>query len=124
MAVSAITTTLFLGGWRGPFVDVAPVLGPLYFIIKTVIVIFVLMWIRGTLPRFRIDQMLAFAWKVLVPAALANLLWVAVALKLPVPQAAQYGVMLVGNLAILGVALTLLGQSAKRYAKKHGFAGA
>ena len=124
MAVSAITTTLFLGGWRGPFVDAAPVLGPLYFIIKTVIVIFVLMWIRGTLPRFRIDQMLAFAWKVLVPAALANLLWVAVALKLPVPQAAQYGVMLVGNLAILGVALTLLGQSAKRYAKKHGFAGA
>ena len=124
MAVSAITTTLFLGGWRGPFAGAAPVLGPLYFIIKTVLVIFVLMWIRGTLPRFRIDQMLAFAWKVLVPAALANLLWVAAALKLPVPQAVQYAVMLVGNLAILGVTLTLLGQSAKQYAKRHGFAGA
>ena len=124
MAVSAITTTLFLGGWRGPFAGAAPVLGPLYFIIKTVIVIFVLMWIRGTLPRFRIDQMLAFAWKVLVPAALANLLWVAVALKLPVPQAVQYAVMLVGNLAILGVTLTLLGQSAKQHAKRHGLAGA
>lgn len=123
-AVSAITTTLFLGGWRGPFVGAAPVLGPLYFIAKTVIVIFVLMWIRGTLPRFRIDQMLAFAWKVLVPAALANLLWIAVALKLPAPQAAQYAVMLAGNLAILGATLTLLGQSAKRYAKQHGFASA
>ncbi len=124
MAVSAITTTLFLGGWRGPFAGAAPVLGPLYFIIKTVLVIFVLMWIRGTLPRFRIDQMLAFAWKVLVPAALVNLLWVAAALKLPVPQAVQYAVMLVGNLAILGVTLTLLGQSAKQHAKRHGLAGA
>ncbi len=44
------------------------------------------MWIRGTWPRFRIDQMLGFAWKVLVPASLANLLWVAIVLKLPVPD--------------------------------------
>lgn len=121
-AVSAITTTLFLGGWRGPFASTVPALGPLYFTIKTVAVIFAMMWIRGTWPRFRIDQMLAFAWKVLVPATLANLLWVAVALKLPVPGAAQYVLLLAGNLGILLVAATLLGQAAKRFATRRGLA--
>ena len=87
LAVSAIATTLFLGGWRGPGVSAAPVLGPIYFAIKAVLVVFVLMWIRGTWPRFRIDQMLGLAWKVLVPAALANLLWVAIVQKLPLPGA-------------------------------------
>lgn len=121
-AVSAILTTLFLGGWRGPFASAVPALGPLYFVIKTVIVIFLMMWVRGTWPRFRIDQMLAFAWKVLVPATLANLLWVAVALKLPVPAAAQYVLLLGGNLAILLVAATLLGRAARRFAARHGVA--
>ncbi len=116
-AVSAITTTLFLGGWRGPFVSVVPALGPLYFIIKTVGVIFVMMWIRGTWPRFRIDQMLAFAWKVLVPASLANLLWVAVVLKLPVPTPVQWLLLVwAATWLILFAAVTLLGRAAKRYA--------
>jgi NADH-quinone oxidoreductase subunit H len=118
MAVSAIATTLFLAGWRGPFVDVAPILGPLYFAIKTGFVIFLLMWIRGTWPRFRIDQMLAFAWKVLVPASLASLLWVAVAIKLPLLTLAQWAVVLAGNVAILLVTASLLGQAAKRYARQ------
>jgi len=124
MAVSAITTTLFLGGWRGPFVSAVPVLGPLYFVIKTVVVIFILMWVRGTWPRFRIDQMLGFAWKVLVPASLANLLWVAAVLMLPLPTAVKYILLLAGNVVIIGVTLTLLGQAAKRYATQHGLAGA
>lgn len=123
-AVSAITTTLFLGGWRGPFASAVPALGPLYFIIKTVAVVFVMMWIRGTWPRFRIDQMLAFAWKVLVPATLANLLWVAVATKLPAPIAVQYVLLLGGNLVILFVAATLLGQAAKRFAARRGLVSA
>ena len=116
LAVSAITTTLFLGGWRGPFADAAPVLGPLYFTLKTILVIFVMMWIRGTWPRFRIDQMLGFAWKVLVPALLANLLWVATVLALPAGNWVRWPLALVGNLVILLVAATLLGRSAKRYA--------
>jgi NADH-quinone oxidoreductase subunit H len=119
-AVSAIATTLFLGGWRGPGAGVIPALGPLYFTVKTVAVIFVLMWIRGTWPRFRIDQMLGFAWKVLVPASLANLLGIAVAIKLPLPTPVQYALILAGNVVILGVALTWLGQSAKRYAARRG----
>ncbi|MCU0509166.1 MAG: NADH-quinone oxidoreductase subunit NuoH [Anaerolineae bacterium] len=118
-AISAIATTLFLGGWRGPFSHEVPALGPLYFIIKTILVVFLLMWIRGTWPRFRIDQMLGFAWKVLVPATLANLLWVAVILKLPVPQLVQWVLMLGGNLLIIFIAATMLGRAAKRYAEAH-----
>jgi NADH-quinone oxidoreductase subunit H len=124
LAVSAIATTLFLGGWRGPGVGVAPVLGPFYFAAKTILVAFLLSWIRGTWPRFRIDQMLAFAWKALVPASLANLLWIAVVVKLPVPAPAQWVLALGGNVAILLITLTLLGQAAKRYAEGRGLVGA
>jgi NADH-quinone oxidoreductase subunit H len=116
-AISAIATTLFLGGWRGPFSHEVPALGPLYFIVKTLLVVFLLMWIRGTWPRFRIDQMLGFAWKVLVPATLANLLWVAVILKLPIPQLVQWVLMLGGNLLIIFIAATMLGRAAKRHAE-------
>jgi len=129
-AISAITTTLFLGGWRGPFASVAPVLGPVYFIIKTLAVIFLLMWIRGTWPRFRIDQMLAFAWKVLVPASLANLLWSAIVLQVGRqpeqvgPTIVQMILLLVGNVAIIAVAGLLLGRAAQRYAAQHGWATA
>lgn len=121
-AVSAITATLFLGGWRGPFSHEAPVLGPLYFIIKTVLVVFVMMWIRGTWPRFRIDQMLGFAWKVLVPASLANLLWVAIVLKIALPTILQWALMLGGNLLILVIAAGMLGRAAKRYAEQRNLA--
>ena len=59
-----------------------------------------------------------------MPASLANLLWVAIVLKLPVPTLVQWVLMLGGNLAILFVALTMLGRAAKRYAPKHALAGA
>ena len=123
LAVSAIATTLFLGGWRGPFAGQIPALGPLYFIAKTVLIVFLLMWIRGTWPRFRIDQMLALAWKVLVPLGLFTLLWVAVVIKLPVPTLLQWGLGLGGNLVAIFVTLTIMGRSAKRYAQKHALAG-
>ncbi len=124
LAVSAIATTLFLGGWRGPFAGQIPALGPFYFIAKTVLIVFLLMWIRGTWPRFRIDQMLALAWKVLVPLGLFTLLWVAVVIKLPVPTLLQWVLGLGGNLVAIFVTLTIMGQAAKRYAEKRGLAGA
>ena len=124
LAVSAIATTLFLGGWRGPFAGQIPALGPLYFIAKTVLIVFLLMWIRGTWPRFRIDQMLALAWKVLVPLGLFTLLWVAVVIKLPVPTLLQWGLGLGGNLVAIFITLTIMGRSAKRYAQKHALSGA
>lgn len=68
-AVSAIGATIFLGGWRGPILP-----GWLWFLIKTYLMVFIVMWMRGTLPRIRVDQLMNFAWKALVPLALANLL--------------------------------------------------
>jgi len=67
--VSAITTTLFLGGWRGPLLP-----SYLWFFLKTFAVYFLIMWLRYTLPRLRIDQLMGLAWKFLVPLALVNLL--------------------------------------------------
>lgn len=72
--LSSLIVTLFLGGWTLPFIDVGP-LAPVVFIGKVYLVIFVLMWIRGTLPRVRIDQMLAAGWKVLLPL---TLVWVVI----------------------------------------------
>jgi len=68
LVISAIIATLYLGGWRGP------VLPPwLWFVLKIVIVFFVMVWTRTTLPRVRIDQLMALAWKFLLPLALINL---------------------------------------------------
>ncbi len=63
-AVAALTTLLFLGGWLGPGPDW---LGIVWFLLKVYAVILVVFWIRGTFPRLRIDQLMAFAWKVMVP---------------------------------------------------------
>jgi len=70
MTIATLATTLFLGGWQGPFVDTIPVLSVFYFLFKVYALFFVFMWFRGTLPRFRVDQLMAFSWKRLLPAAL------------------------------------------------------
>ncbi len=65
---SALGTMLFFGGWQVPWVaDAGQWVAPFVFMVKIYIGIFVMMWARGTLPRFRVDQMLAFGWKVLIP---------------------------------------------------------
>ena len=78
VAVSAIATTLFFGGYLGPFVDKLPWLGILYFALKTAGFLFLMIWIRLTLPRLRYDQLMAFGWKVLLPLALFNVVITAV----------------------------------------------
>ena len=70
ITLSALAVTLFFGGWWGPW---AP-LGPLWFLIKLLLVIFVFLWIRATLPRLRYDQLMRFGWKVLLPVATLNAL--------------------------------------------------
>lgn len=77
LASSALFTTLFLGGWKGPFAlpGVGPVVdGMVWFLLKTYAVVFFLMWVRWTYPRFRIDQLLNVSWKILLPVSMANLL--------------------------------------------------
>jgi NADH-quinone oxidoreductase subunit H len=75
--VAAVTAVLFLGGWRGPFLP--PVV---WFLIKVYIIIFIMMWFRWTFPRLRFDQLITFAWKILIPVSIVNLLITALALKL------------------------------------------
>lgn len=72
--VSALFATLFLGGWRGPWAEQFPILGTAYFLIKSFIVYFLVILIRITMPRLRIDQMLNFNWKFLTPVALVLLM--------------------------------------------------
>ena len=85
--VSAITTSLFLGGWSGPGVGylTAPnmafgwvllgnILGFLYFMLKVYLLCSIFIWVRGTLPRLRADQLMQFAWLILIPATLGNIL--------------------------------------------------
>jgi NADH-quinone oxidoreductase subunit H len=73
MTVSVLATTLFLGGWNGPGVDQFPWLGVFWFLAKVFFFLFLYIWLRGTLPRFRYDQLMNFGWKVLLPAALFNI---------------------------------------------------
>ncbi len=76
--VGALIATLFLGGWRGPWAEQIPVLGILYFYLKAFFGYFIITWIRLTIPRFRIDQMLSLSWKVLTPLSLVLLVVTAV----------------------------------------------
>jgi len=78
--VSAIMATLWFGGWHGPGVDAVPALGIFWFTAKTYGFVLVFMWIRATLPRLRIDQLMGFCWKVLIPLALVNIMVTAVLL--------------------------------------------
>ncbi len=70
ITLSALVVTLFLAGWHGFW---AP-LGPLWFLLKLGVVIFLFMWIRASLPRLRYDQLMRFGWKVLLPVATVNAL--------------------------------------------------
>ena len=72
--VSALATTLFLGGWNGPGVAQFPVLGVFYFLGKVFFFLFLYIWLRGTLPRFRFDQLMNFGWKFLIPLAIFNII--------------------------------------------------
>ena len=82
ITVSAIATTLFLGGGDGPFVARIPLLSVLWFVLKISFFIFMFFWIRATLPRLRYDRLMAFGWKVLLPVAVLNVVVTAAAVAL------------------------------------------
>ena len=70
ITLSALCVTLFFGGWHGPWEP----LGPLWFVLKLGVIIFIFIWMRTTLPRLRYDQLMSFGWKVLLPVATLNAL--------------------------------------------------
>jgi len=82
ITVSMLATTLFLGGWNGPGVKQFPLLGVFYFFAKILFFLFLYIWLRGTLPRFRFDQLMNFGWKFLMPAAIFNIILTATVLFL------------------------------------------
>lgn len=111
--VAGMITTLFLGGWQWPILP-----SWLWFLIKTVGGIFLIMWIRSTFPRLRVDQLLGFSWKTLVPLALVNLFVVAFVAKLVDPGWIRTIILLGSNIALLAATLLIMGrQFRKREAK-------
>lgn len=112
--LGAIAVVLFLGGWQGPFAGQIPLLGPIYFLAKTFFVYVVIQWVKGTFPRVRVDQMMSFAWKVLVPLVLALILAQMIIMKLPTPMWLNYILVLVANLAVVAAVLNILGKYFQR----------
>jgi len=74
ITLSGLAITLFLGGWHFPFAHGLDFLGPLWFVLKLGVLLFLFIWLRTTLPRLRYDQLMSFGWKVLLPAATINAL--------------------------------------------------
>lgn len=103
-AISAMAITLFLGGWHAPFEALAwfPSWG--WFFLKLMAIIFTFIWIRGTVPRLRIDQLMNFAWKFMLPMALINLVAAAVWHYMPpgFPRWLVGGALVVGPYLLLG----------------------
>ncbi|MEN0071495.1 MAG: NADH-quinone oxidoreductase subunit NuoH [Propionicimonas sp.] len=114
--VSAIATTLFLGGYLPPWplnnVELLnnPWLGPIWFVIKVQLFISLFVWLRGTLPRFRYDQFMSLGWKALIPISLAWIVLISVIRKVQQEGAAEwlwYGVMGVVGVLVLGIVVML-----------------
>ncbi len=113
---AVIFATIFLGGWRGPGAETIPALGIIYLVIKSLFVWFLGVWIRGSLPRYRIDQMMMINWKFLTPLAILLLVLVMLTGKL-VDNAGsfiQVVTMLVLNFILLAFAVWVLRRREKR----------
>src|SRR5450759_3159652 len=112
-----IFTVLFLGGWRGPGAEQYPILGFIYFSLKNVFSYFIFILVRGSLPRFRIDQMMDSNWKVLTPVSLGLFAVVTIVAKLVQgnPNELLRGLfLLIANGVILLTTSLVMGQFAAR----------
>jgi NADH-quinone oxidoreductase subunit H len=106
ITVSAMATTLFLGGWHAPWPLAGGPLdrgwwGPLWFISKTLVFLFVFIWLRGSLPRLRYDQFMALGWKVLVPGSLVWIVLVSGARALRGSAVTPSEVLVVGGIVLV-----------------------
>jgi NADH-quinone oxidoreductase subunit H len=79
IGVAVIAASLFFGGYHLFPVDGVPILGPLFLILKVVAFLFLFIWVRATLPRFRYDRLMQFGWKIMLPLALLSVAWTAIA---------------------------------------------
>ncbi|MGB9669241.1 MAG: complex I subunit 1/NuoH family protein, partial [Anaerolineales bacterium] len=120
LTLGGFFASFFLGGWRGWGVETFPVLGIFYFFVKAFFMYWVIMWIKYSFPRVRIDQMLNLNWKFLTPLALAALIITALLDKLF--QNASYGiyvlVMFLSNIMLLYIAYLVVGSYARAERKR------
>lgn len=77
-AISGLSVTLFLGGWNAPLPFLQFIPSYVWFFTKLILIIFTFIWLRGTVPRLRLDQLMSFAWKFLLPLALTNIVVAAI----------------------------------------------
>ncbi|GIK43057.1 MAG: NADH-quinone oxidoreductase subunit H [Chloroflexota bacterium] len=141
-ALSFFCSVLFLGGWQIPFINVAalpgpigPILGFIALTLKVFFFVFILMWFRGTLPRFRIDHLLDFGWKFLVPLSLALMIGVAIVVRFFAPgsnaaipvepgplsglgYAGEVVALLAVNVLIAAIAVAIVSNAARRSRSK------
>ncbi len=112
----AFISILFFGGYNGPGVAQMPILGVFYFIIKAMIGYWIIMWVKYTVPRIRIDHMLYFNWKFLVPFSLSILVMTAVMHKLlsGYDTPVYIGGMLVANLILGWITIEILRAQARK----------
>jgi NADH-quinone oxidoreductase subunit H len=111
ITVSSVGVTLFLGGWHGPQFHVVRWLWPLlWFLVKLYVVIYTLVWVRATVPRFRYDRLMNFGWKVLIPLGLLWILITAAAVELPniYSDARSAFIISMGTIAILALLAPML----------------
>jgi NADH-quinone oxidoreductase subunit H len=110
LTMGALFSSFFLGGWRGPWADQFPLLGVFYLFLKAFFMYWVIMWIKYSLPRIRIDHMLNFNWKFLTPLALIVVMLTAIMDKLiGNPGTVTYTLgMLIMNIVIVWITLTIL----------------
>ncbi|NPV75830.1 MAG: NADH-quinone oxidoreductase subunit NuoH [Anaerolineae bacterium] len=120
LTVSLIFATLFLGGWRGPGAVEYPVLGIVYYTLKTSLVYFLIILLRASLPRFRIDQMMAINWKLLIPLSLSLLMLTALVYRLVFtqPHIVRVLVLLAVNGIVFGVLNLILARVEKRNSRR------
>ena len=102
--MSMVAVTLFLGGWHGPFEDLLTIGGVaivpfVWFMLKTYLLVFALVWVRLSLPRLQVDQLMGFAWKILIPLGLVNIAFTA-AVILWVPRW-KWGLLIVSWAALI-----------------------
>ena len=123
LTASAVIATLFLAGWTGPFLS--GTLGPLWFLLKLAFFAIMFVWVRATFPRLRIDQIMAFAWKFLLPLSVLNLFAIALEIYFlrddaGVLSRGDLGVMAGINLGLLVAALGAYGSIIRERVRPRG----